>query len=76
MADHWFRLTSTAAWQKTWQKRTAEACRSVQEIAGRETQETLKMLKKTGFLEVRRLSQLGYGDLICKYLQNKALRHG
>ena len=42
----------------------------------RETRETLKMPEKTGFLELRRLSQLGYGDLICKYLQNKALRQG
>jgi hypothetical protein len=34
MADPCFRLTSTAIWQKTWQKKTAEECRSVQEIAG------------------------------------------
>ena len=27
-------LTSTEAWQKTWQKKTAEECRIVQEIAG------------------------------------------
>ena len=34
------------------------------------------MPENTGFLEVRRLSQLGYGDLIRKYLENKALRQG
>ncbi len=28
-------LTSTVAWQKTWQKKTAGDCRIVQEIAGR-----------------------------------------
>jgi hypothetical protein len=38
------------------------------------TEETQKMPGKAGFLEVRRVSQLGYGDLICEYLENKALR--
>lgn len=47
--------------RKRWQK-TAEACRRLQVTR---TQETLKnMLGNTGFLEVRRGSQLGYGDLI------------
>ena len=45
------RLTSTAAWQKTWQKKMAEDCRSVQEIAGHQNaRNPQKMLGNTGFL--------------------------
>ena len=58
--------------RKRWQK-SAAACRRLQ--VG-ETHETQKMPENPGFLEWRRVSQLGYGDLICKYLQNKALRQG
>jgi hypothetical protein len=35
-------VTSTAAWQKTWQKKTAKECRIVQEIAGRRNAKTPK----------------------------------
>ena len=58
--------------RKRWQK-CAAACRRLQV---RETQETLKMPGNPGFLEVNRVSQLGYGDLIRKYLENKVLRQG
>jgi hypothetical protein len=33
-------VTSVGAWQKTWQKKTAEECRIVQEIAGRQDKKT------------------------------------
>jgi len=73
-AEH---LRSTREWQTAYEdlrrqplgrkpdrkrrQKSAEACRRLQV---RETRETPKMPKKTGFLELRRLSQLGYGDLI------------
>ena len=53
-----------------------EECRSVQEIAGHRNVRNLDNVGKTGFLELRRLSQLGYGDVIRKCLENKALRQG
>ena len=46
--------------RKRWQQ-SAAACRRLQVV---ETQETLKTPGKAGFLELRRVSQLGYGDLI------------
>ena len=39
-------------------------------------QDTLKTPGNPGFLEPRRLSQLGDGDVIRKYLENKVLRQG
>jgi hypothetical protein len=34
-----------------------------------ETQETLKLPEKTGFLELRRLSQLSYGDVTVSFCE-------
>jgi hypothetical protein len=43
-------VTSIGAWQKTWQKKTAEECRIVQEIAGRQDEKTPQKTAKHGVL--------------------------
>ena len=48
----------------------AEECRSVQEIAGQRNARNPENAGKTGFLESRRVSQLGYGDLIVTSLNS------
>jgi hypothetical protein len=58
--------------RKRWQQ-SAAACRRLQ-VA--ETQTTLTMPEKSGFLELRCLSQLGYGDVIVTIFFHKPLWQG
>ncbi len=44
------KLTSTQAWQKTWQKKTAEEGRIVQEIAGRRDSKNSRNAAENGVL--------------------------
>ena len=60
---------STAIWQKTWQKKTAEGCRSVQEIAGQANARDPGIAAENGVSRGATFEQLGYGDAICKYLK-------
>jgi hypothetical protein len=43
-------VTSIGAWQKIWQKKTAEECRIVQEIAGRQDERTPEDAAENGVL--------------------------
>ena len=66
-------VTSFGAWQKTWQKKTAEECQIVQEIAGHRNEKTPENAAKHGVCPAYTHIPIELRGPDCNYFHNKTL---